>query len=643
MKIMRKNLRYSVVIISALISLMFLPSCKDFLNPEQELNIKQEQLFDDWYEYRAVAMGLYGLQQKLVEQLVVLGELRADLLTITPNADADLVEIYNFKATKNNKYADPTNFYKLISACNSFIGILKERHPEVLDKSDPAVTNYDKLYGEALSMRAWAYFNAARIYGKIPVIFESLTSVEEIEQYLSSTSYIDSVHFVLRPGVSVNDGYPIDTTYTTITLTKQFYTLDQVIAVFSKQLEEDVKAVGVNHYQDNSDKSWEVSVWNTFAWHALLGQMYLTAGDFAKSASHLNAIAFTTSDNYRYQLSESLWGPMWRNIFTNIDITEHIYVLRFDKATQQQNDFQRLFENQAPHEYMLKPTRAAIHMWETTWYGYSLIADPTSPFLMRLNPIRQGFPGDSYRGYGTSYVYENNGMQLPFGQYFVMGQSILVSPMASYLGMLEFKKQKDVRSYTSLMDGMDTIVNKYSINKTPYDQDANFIVYRAGGIQLYLAEIYTRWAVAQPGGFIATSTSKAVNIVNDGSIYNVLADRAQLGVRGRAGFINTTGGIEADNLSYQRDPFTNEVIGVINRTDNIAAKQLHLEEQILDERARELAFEGERFYDLMRIALRRDDPSFLAKKVSAKYPAGQREAMYNHLLNKNNWYINVFD
>lgn len=641
MKIMCKNLRYSVPmyigIISIFASLIFLPSCKDLLNPEQDLNLTQEQLFDDYYEYRSGAMGLYGLQQQLVEQLVVLGELRGDLLTVTPNADADLIEINSFQVSKTNKYADPTNFYKLISACNNFIRVLKTNHPEILDKNAP-ITNYDKLYGEVLSMRAWAYFNAVRIYGKIPVIYESITSIEEIEEYLNSTTeYRDTSYIYAR------DGYNKTRRDTVITLTRQFYDTERVIQVFSAELENEIKAVGVNHYMDNNDKSWEVTVWNSFAWHALLGQMYLTSGDLVKAATHLNAIAFTTSDDYRYQLDKAMSGALWRNIFNTIDIREHIFVLRFDKATQQQNDFQRLFDIQPPHQYMIKPTKTAIDLWEGVWRGYNLIVDAARPELTRLSPTAKGFPSDFYRGYGTSYLYWKNGQPLPAGNFLPNG---LVYPLESYMSMLNFKAQKDIRSYTSMMDGVDTIVYKYSVNKTVYDQDANFIVYRAGGIQLYLAEIYTWWAFER-NGLVSPYTSNALNIVNDGANYSVLADRQQLGVRGRVGLGGPTTTsytpIQLGNIIYKNDPYTNEVTGYYNFTGNLLAKQMYLEEQILDERARELAYEGERFYDLMRVANRRNDPSFLAKKVSAKYPAGQREAIYNLLLEKKNWYINIFE
>lgn len=620
---MLKNLKYSVIIILTLMSIVFLPSCNDLLNPEQDLNITKDQLFDDWYEYRAVAMGLYGLQQELAEQLVVLGELRGDLLKVTPNADADLIEIYNFQATKKNKYADPTNFFKLISASNSFIRTLKEKHPEVLDKK-VAITNYDKLYGEALCMRAWAYFNAVRIYGKVPVIHESLTSIGEIEDYLNSSStYVDKINVVFG-----KDGFHNDTTYNKpITLEKQYYDLDMVIRVFTRQLEEDVKATGVNHYIDNNDKSWEITVWNTFAWHALLGQMYLTQGDFTRSAGHLNAIAFTTSDNYRYQLDQSFSYTSWRNIFSGIDSREHIYTLWFNKANQQQNDFQRLFEPFEPHDFMLKPTKAAVHLWETTWRNYSLVVNQTKPELTILNKNQRGIPSDLFRGYGVSYQYVKDGEALSQGY---------------CLGMLFAKMDNDIRTASSMMLDVDTMVNKYSINKDLYDQDANFIVYRAGGIQLYLAEIYTWWAFER-NGIISTFTTNAINIVNDGSNYDPIVTRRQLGIRGRVGFTGAYGGLQVGNINYKHNPFTNEVIGYTDLTGNLLAKQLYLEELIMDERGRELAFEGERFYDLIRVAKRRNDPSFLAKKVSEKFPAGQRQAMYTKLLDEKNWYINVFD
>lgn len=618
---MRKRNKYIVIVSTFLVSLLLFSSCQDFLNPDQEINITRDKLFDDWYEYRAIEMGLYGIQADLVEQLMILGELRGDLLQITERADADMVEIYNFNVSKENKYASPTNFYKLISATNNFIRVLKQDHPEVMDPKS-LVTNYDKLYGEALCMRAWAYFNAVRIYGKVPFIPESLTTIDEVNNFVNSSgTYIDSVHIVY--GV---DGYKNDTTYNVpIKLEKQYFDQDLVIDYFTNDLEKNVKAVGVNHYIDNNDQSWEVTIWNPYAMHTLLGLMYLTDGDLAMAVKHFEKIVYLNSDNYRYQLDKTFSGGNWRNIFNNIDPKEHIFTMWFNKSYFQQNDFQSFFEPREPHKYMLKPTRSAVMYWETIWDNYLLNENVGQPWLTKL--VSKGMPGDFSRGYGVSYAYLRNGVMLP---------------EATVRAMLYLKAEEDYRTSAVLVEDVDTVVWKYSFNKNVYDQDADFPIYRAAGVHLWLAEAYVYWSFKR-GDVVSPFTSNAVNIVNNGSNYAVSVSREQLGVRGRVGFGGNNDGIKVGNTNYIRHPFTNKLLGYTDLTSDFIGKQYLLESQIMEERARELAFEGERFYDLMRVSKRRNDPRYLANLVSAKFPEDQREAMYQRLLDPKNWYINFFD
>ena len=63
-----------------------------------------------------------------------------------------------------------------------------------------------------------------------------------------------------------------------------------------------------------------------------------------------------------------------------------------------------------------------------------------------------------------------------------------------------------------------------------------------------------------------------------------------------------------------------------------------VEDLIIDEDALELAFEGCRFSDLARVAIRRGDNSFLAKRVAKRKGTIDME-MYNMLLNQDSWYL----
>lgn len=156
-------------------------------------------------------------------------------------------------------------------------------------------------------------------------------------------------------------------------------------------------------------------------------------------------------------------------------------------------------------------------------------------------------------------------------------------------------------------------INKYSIDLgTPHSADV--ILYRAADIHLLLAEAVNR--LGQHDLALTLLNDGVTNVSNTPPGYNKW--RSNVGIRGRVALEN------------------------FDIPDSVTDYTTYIEDLIMEERARELAFEGKRWFDLVRIAERRNDPAYLADKVSSKFEDPVlREEVRQKLMDPANWYLPI--
>lgn len=617
-------------------------ACSDFLSNAQEQVVSSEELFQNKDDFRSVQRGLYILQQDLIEQLIVLGELRADLMTVTENATEDQLDVHNFQMRSDNAYADATGFYRLIVACNDLISTLENLHPEVLDK-DKTATWYDYLYGEVLCMRAWAYFNNVRIYGKVPYIVDQYSKVDELIAYVSSSVHVSLPDSTVE-SFNMYGEYVQREVVESLDLDSAWVDINDVIEIFTAELEDRVKidvngfpAIGIANLDDNR---W-VGMWNSYAYYSLLGQLYLYDNNLDKAKDNF---AQVLAEYDLYNLDDEFSFEKWKNIFTQINSSEDIFAVYFNKNTKQTNDLQSMFDFRFPNKYQLKPTEKSIFLWETIWDDFRIRHTDNQPD----NPVSayidiydeddiiintQGVPGDYYRGIGVSFKYIKDGEEIDIEE-------------VEYA--LNLRRKGDLIGADEVFRSSFPMISKYCLQPSgslndEYDADAKVSIFRAAQIHFYYAEVLN-WQSKGRG-------YTAANVVNYGGA--AIQPSTSLGIRGRVGFADAdpTGTLNHERIDvaqssfyYVHNPYSN-MIDTFYYYDKIGTKDYgferakYLEDEFMKEAAREMAYEGERFYDLVRIAKRRGDNAYLANAIASKFPASEQETIKQKLMDQSNWYV----
>ena len=170
MKIM-KQIKIFVIAICTFCGLL---SCSDMLETDSE-----RQVFDPALNQKSdsiyYALGVLQGMQELADQYFFQGEMRGDLVQTTIYTDKNLRQLADFSATTANKYDSAYVYYRVINNCNYYIA-----HRDTTLRTGATLVVMPE-YIAIKAIRAWAYLQLARTYGKVPFYTTPLTKISEID------------------------------------------------------------------------------------------------------------------------------------------------------------------------------------------------------------------------------------------------------------------------------------------------------------------------------------------------------------------------------------------------------------------------------------------------------------------------------
>jgi len=161
----RKKIYQALLAFACLASL---PSCSKWLDLQPQDGITKGEFWQTKEDVRAALYGIYSsLNAGLIEQrLFVWGELRADMIEVTPLGSDDFRFVKNVNILSTNRVAAWGEVYSTINDCNLLIDFAKDAKA-----TDPTFTDaeYNTYLGEALTVRSLLYFYLVRTFRDIPL------------------------------------------------------------------------------------------------------------------------------------------------------------------------------------------------------------------------------------------------------------------------------------------------------------------------------------------------------------------------------------------------------------------------------------------------------------------------------------------
>ena len=168
------------------------------MNACMEPTIKEVLLEDDFYKTTydadAAVMGVYSKFMDLADEVIVLNEVRADLMDVTDNATPDMLALNNHQVKNNNLYCNAGPFYEVILNCNEALEKFDQMKEALILDAD----NYNERYADVMAIRCWTYLQLGIHYGEVKYVNKPINSAEEaLDSSLFETYTVDALLPVL--------------------------------------------------------------------------------------------------------------------------------------------------------------------------------------------------------------------------------------------------------------------------------------------------------------------------------------------------------------------------------------------------------------------------------------------------------------
>lgn len=170
------------LIVGCLISTTLFFSCKKSLEKAPITEYSTSNFFSEPAQASAALAGAYSLVQGAFNtEFIYYGEARADNLVIALENSTNTINVLNNTLDANMSYSDWGNYYRIINQVNLIIKnlpLMKEKGIYPANSSD-----YDKVLGQALGLRAFCYFYMTRIWGNVPLITEPTKTPNNLKDF----------------------------------------------------------------------------------------------------------------------------------------------------------------------------------------------------------------------------------------------------------------------------------------------------------------------------------------------------------------------------------------------------------------------------------------------------------------------------